>query len=88
MSESLFKSSRSIDCPAHIFFFKTKNCLNDDPFISCNDGLEKCYITSAYLQVIEPWPVGLLFFLLFFFVLFFVVFFSMGLCNLNNLGKG
>ena len=23
------------------FFFKTKNCLNDDPFISCNDRIEK-----------------------------------------------
>ena len=23
------------------FFFKTKNCSNDDPFISCNDRIEK-----------------------------------------------
>ena len=26
-------------------FFKTKNCSNDDPFISCNDRMEKCCIT-------------------------------------------
>ena len=32
------------------FFFKTKNCSNDDPFISCNDGIEKCCVASAYLQ--------------------------------------
>ena len=32
------------------YFFKIKNCSNNDPFISCNEGLEKCYITSAYLQ--------------------------------------
>ena len=30
-----------IDCPAHIVFFKTKNCLNDDSFISCNDRIGK-----------------------------------------------
>ena len=39
--ESLFKWSRSIDYHAHIFFFKTKNCLNNDPFISCNDRIGK-----------------------------------------------
>ena len=47
---SLFKWSRSIDCQAHIFFFKTKNCSNDDLFISCDDRIGKCCITSAYLQ--------------------------------------
>ena len=31
------------------FFYKTKNCSNGDPSISCNEGLEKCCITSAYL---------------------------------------
>ena len=37
---------------AHIFFFKTKNCSYDDLFISlvAMIGLEKCCITSAYLQ--------------------------------------
>ena len=39
--ESLFNSSCSIDFPALIFFFKTSNCLNDDPFISCNDRIGK-----------------------------------------------
>ena len=30
---------------------KLKNCLNDDPFISCSDWTgKKCCITSAYLQ--------------------------------------
>ena len=39
--DSLFKWSCSIDCQAHIFFFKTKNCSNDDIFISCDDRIEK-----------------------------------------------
>ena len=39
--ESLFKWSRSIDSHADIFFFKIKNCLNDDHFISCNDRIGK-----------------------------------------------
>ena len=34
----------------YIFFFKIKNCLNDDLFISCDDRIGKCCITSAYLQ--------------------------------------
>ena len=38
--ESLFKWSCSIDCHAHIFF-KIKNCLNDDLFISCDDRIGK-----------------------------------------------
>ena len=39
--DSLFKWSCSIDCQAHIFFFKTKNCSNDDIFISCDDRIGK-----------------------------------------------
>ena len=38
--DSLFKWSCSIDCQAHIFF-KTKNCSNDDIFISCDDRTGK-----------------------------------------------
>ena len=39
--DSLFKWSCSIDCRAHIIFFKTKNCSNDDIFISCDDRIGK-----------------------------------------------
>ena len=39
--DNLFKWSCSIDCQAHIFFFKTKNCSNDDIFISCDDRIGK-----------------------------------------------
>ena len=39
--DSLFKWSCSIDCQAQIFFFKTKNCWNDDIFISCDDRTGK-----------------------------------------------
>ena len=40
--DSLFKWSRSIDCQTQIiFFFKTKNCSNDDLFISCDDRIGK-----------------------------------------------
>ena len=39
--DSLFKWSCSIDCQAHIFFFKTKNCSDDDIFISCDDRIGK-----------------------------------------------
>ena len=39
--DSLFKWSCSIDCQAHIFVFKTKNCSNDDIFISCDDRIGK-----------------------------------------------
>ena len=39
--DCLFKWSCSIDCQAHIFFFKTKNCSNDDIFISCDDRIGK-----------------------------------------------
>ena len=41
MIDSLFKWSCSIDCQAHIFFIKTKNCSNDDIFISCDDRIRK-----------------------------------------------
>ena len=34
----------------YIFFFKIKNCLNDDLFIRCDDRIGKRCITSAYLQ--------------------------------------
>ena len=47
--DSLFKWSCSIDCQAHIFFFKTKNCSNDISLVAMI-GLEKCCITSACLQ--------------------------------------
>ena len=39
--DSLFKWSCSIDFQAHIFFFKTKNCSNNDIFISCDDRIGK-----------------------------------------------
>ena len=39
--DSLFKWSCSIYCQAHIFFFKTKNCSNDDIFVSCDDRIGK-----------------------------------------------
>ena len=39
--DSLFKWSCSIDCQAYIFFFKTKNCSNDDIFISFDDRIGK-----------------------------------------------
>ena len=64
----LFKWSCSIECQAHIFFFKTKNCSNDDIFISCDDRIGKmlhniCMSAVAIVtQVSESWPVGLLFF--------------------------
>ena len=38
--DSLFKWLCSIDCQAHIFY-KTKNCSNDDLFISCDDRIGK-----------------------------------------------
>ena len=62
--DSLFKWSHSIDCQAHIFFFRTKNCSNDDLFTSCDDRIGN--ICSGYFtQVSELWPVALLLFLLF-----------------------
>ena len=39
--DSLFNWSCFIDCQAHIFLFKTKNCSNDDIFISCDDRIGK-----------------------------------------------
>ena len=61
--ESLLKWSRSIDCHAHIFF-KTKNCLNDDLFISCDDRIGKMLhniCKSAMAMSLRwasrgPWP--------------------------------
>ena len=47
--DGLFKWPCSIDCQAHIFFFKTKNCSNDISVVAMI-GLEKCCIRSAYLQ--------------------------------------
>ena len=37
----LFKWLCSIDCQAHTFFFKTKNCSDDDLFIGCDDMIGK-----------------------------------------------
>ena len=37
----------------YIFFFKIKNCLNYDLYISCDDRTGKCCITSAYLQLLD-----------------------------------
>ena len=39
--DSLFKWLCSTDCQAHIFFFKTKNCSNDDLSIGCYDRIGK-----------------------------------------------
>ena len=39
--DSLCKWSHSIDCQAHVFCFKTKNCSDDDLFISCSDRIGK-----------------------------------------------
>ena len=47
--DSLSKWSCCIDCQAHIFFFKTKNCSNDISLVVMI-GLEECCITSACLQ--------------------------------------
>ena len=42
-------------------FFKIKNCLNDDLFISCDDRIGKMLHNSGYVtQVSDLWPVGLL----------------------------
>ena len=50
--DSLFKRSRSIDCQAHIFFFKTKNFLNDDLFVCCDDRI------GLLLQIDNRIPTG------------------------------
>ena len=39
--DSLFKWLCSINCQAHIYLFKTKNCSNDDLFIGCDDRIGK-----------------------------------------------
>ena len=36
----------------YIFFFKIKNCLNMIFILVAMTGLEKCCITSAYLQLL------------------------------------
>ena len=66
------------------FFFKTKNCLNDDPF---NDRIGKVLhniCSGCVFQVSQHWPVGLLFCFFFFFVffLFCFVFFSVSVNKL------
>ena len=55
--DSLFKWSCSIDCQAHIFFFKTKNCSNDDLFISCDDRIGKMlhYICISAVAMSLRW---------------------------------
>ena len=45
--DSLFKWSCSIDCQAHIFFFKTKTAQMMIFSLVAMIGLEKCCITSA-----------------------------------------
>ena len=52
--DSLFKWSCSIDCQAHIFFFKTKNCSNDDIFISCDDRIWKMLHNICMSAVAMP----------------------------------
>ena len=50
--DSLFKWSHSTDCQAQIlFFFKTKNCSNDDLFISCEDRIRKLLHSSCISAV-------------------------------------
>ena len=87
--DSLFKWSCSIDCQAHIFFFKTKNCSNDDIFISCDDRTGKMLhnICMSAVAMSLRWancgPWASCFWLvvvvvLFCFLLFFLFFFSLG----------
>ena len=67
--DSLFKWSCSIDCQAHIFFFKTKNCSNDDIFISCDDRIGKMLhniCMSAVAMSLRwtnrgPWPLVIIY---------------------------
>ena len=81
MIGSLFKWSRSIDCQAHIFFFKTKNCSNDDCYDSCDDRIGKMLhniCRSAVAMSLRwasrgPWA-SCFFFFFFFFLLFFFSF--------------
>ena len=63
--DSLFKWLCSIDCQAHIFFFKTKNCSNDDLFIGCYDRIGKMLhniCISAVVMSLRWASRGLLFF--------------------------
>ena len=89
--DSLFKWSCSIDCQANIFFFKTKNCSNDDIFISCDDRIGKMLhniCISAVAMSLRwanrgPWAscFVLFFFFVVFLLLFFAVFFFVDLCQ-------
>ena len=77
--DSLFKWSCSIDCQAHIFFFKTKSCSNDDIFISCDDRIGKMLhniCMSAWLchsgeRTVARGPLVFFYFILFYFIIFF-----------------
>ena len=72
--DSLFKWSCSIDCQAHVFFFKTKNCSYDDIFISCDDRIGKMLhniCMSAVAMSLRwanrgPWASWFFFFFFFF----------------------
>ena len=47
----------------YIIFFKIKNCLKDDLFISCDYRIGKMLhniCISAVAMVSDPWPMGLL----------------------------
>ena len=76
--DSLFKWSCSIDCQAHIFFFKTKNCSNDDIFISCDDRIGKMLhniCMSAVAMSLRwvnrgPWASCFLFFFVYYYFSF------------------
>ena len=76
--DCLFKWSCSIDCQAHIFFFKTKNCSNDDIFISWDDRIGKMLhnICMSAVAVSLRWanrgPWAFCYFLFFIFINFFL----------------
>ena len=71
--DSLFKWLCSIDCQAHIFFCKTKNCSNDDLFIGCDDRIGKMlhnFCISAVVMSLRwasrgPWDSYFFFFFFF-----------------------
>ena len=82
--DSLFKWSCSIDCQAHIFFFKTKNCSNDDIFISCDERIGKMLhniCMSAVAMSLRwanrgPWASCYLFYFIYLFFFFLFIFFE------------
>ena len=92
--DSLFKWSCSIDCQAHIFFFKTKNCSNDDIFISCDDRIGKMLHNICMSAVVMslrwanrgPWASCFLSLLLLFFALFRCFFDLVVFWDLSKLG--